>query len=279
MKLLRQIVQRGFRSIGYSVVANATLRELQAKASSQVPSLIDDYAALLRSQLLPNMPPIDRHAASLLARLEGITVSQGLLLLDHMSLTAAVAGDVCEFGCASGATSALLGEFLRGSNKKLWIFDSFQGLSAPGVKDELKNDIFGLGSMDRYEGKMAHPERSVRRRLSEINFPVDRLQIIPGFIDDTIRREPTPSRVAFAFVDFDLYSPILTALEFLDGVIADGGIVIVHDYDFFSTGAKTAVDEFAAAHHSRYLLRLPPAPFSGVAVLERRDRAQRSDAA
>ena len=50
--------------------------------------------------------------------------------------------------------------------------------------------------------------------------------------------------VKFAFVDFDFYQPIKIVLEKLDKVIVNKGIIVVHDYNFFSAGVKTAIDEF-----------------------------------
>lgn len=63
--------------------------------------------------------------------------------------------------------------------------------------------------------------------------------------------------ICFAYVDFDFYEPILVALEFLDQHLSIGGIVIVDDYDFFSTGVKTAVDEFVSAHSGSYSIEVP----------------------
>ena len=46
------------------------------------------------------------------------------------------------------------------------------------------------------------------------------------------------------YVDFDFYSPISVALRFLNKRLVTGGVIVVDDYGFFSSGAKTAVDEF-----------------------------------
>jgi hypothetical protein len=62
-----------------------------------------------------------------------------------------------------------------------------------------------------------------------------------------------PQAVSFAYVDFDFYEPIKVALEFLHAVTPKGAIVIVDDYDFFSTGSKIAVDEFLQGKNSNGL--------------------------
>ncbi len=53
-----------------------------------------------------------------------------------------------------------------------------------------------------------------------------------------------PEKVSFAYVDFDFYEPIMIALNFLDKVTTSGAMIIVDDYDYFSTDSKIAVDEF-----------------------------------
>ncbi len=199
----------------------------------------------------------DETRLDLLAVLEGTAVSEALYILHALSEALPLEGDVCEFGIAQGATSALMAHAILETTKHLWLFDSFEGLPKPTDKDQLKDDIFGLGSMAAYEGTMANPQHLVERRLHAIRFPTTRVHIVPGFIETTIEQGPLPERVCFTYVDFDFYEPIRTALRFLDEVLVTEGVVIVDDYDFFSTGAKTAVDEFMDAHKKRYTLSLP----------------------
>ncbi len=73
----------------------------------------------------------------------------------HLNRALGLDGDVCEFGVAQGATSALIANEIRGTEKDLWLFDSFEGLPKPTDHDILIDDIFNLGSIDRYQGTMA----------------------------------------------------------------------------------------------------------------------------
>ncbi|MHC4947858.1 MAG: TylF/MycF/NovP-related O-methyltransferase [Planctomycetota bacterium] len=210
----------------------------------------------LTALLFTDLPP-DETRADLACKLLGTTVSEGLYVLDHLRRSLDLPGDICEFGVAQGATSALIANEIRATDKSLWLFDTFAGLPKPTEEDVLIDDIFNLGSMDRYEGRMAHPVVSVRRRLDAIAFPPERVQIVPGMIEDTVKHETLPERVCFAYVDFDFYSGITVALEFLDSRLPAGGHVVVDDYGFFSAGAKQAVDEFVEARADRYELTVP----------------------
>jgi len=164
---------------------------------------------------------------------------------------------VCEFGVAQGATSALIANEIRNSGKSLWLFDSFKGLPRPGAKDVLIDDIFGLGSIEKYAGAMAHGQNEVLARLKVIDFPLNSVQLVAGFIEDTIRYPGLPAVICFAYVDFDFYEPIKVTLEFLHVRLPSGTHVLVDDYGWFSSGAKAAVDEFVAAYASNYVCSIP----------------------
>ncbi|HAJ58570.1 MAG TPA: hypothetical protein DCP31_04310, partial [Cyanobacteria bacterium UBA8543] len=126
----------------------------------------------------------------------------------------------------------------------------------------LIDDIFNLKSMESYEGTMSCPVEMVESRLKAISFPDSRVRIVPGFIEETINSPNLPTKVCFAYVDFDFYLPILTTLKFLHHHLSIDGTVIVDDYDFFSSGAKTAVDEFLQEYPGNYKI-IKPYKFAG----------------
>ena len=123
----------------------------------------------------------------------------------------------------------------------------------PTEKDQLKDDIFNLGNMKKYQGKMSHAENKVINELKDINFNNDKLIINKGFFNEKTKDNmKLPKAVSFAFLDFDFYQPTLDGLNFLDKVLSVGGVIIVDDYDFFSTGVKTSVDEWFEMNAKSY---------------------------
>lgn len=178
-------------------------------------------------------------------------------------------GDVCEFGVAQGITSQLIAnEILNNESKILHLFDSFEGLPKPTVNDKLKDDIFNLGSIEAYAGEMSLPEELVLNRLDNIEFPKKRYVIHKGFIEELIiTKKQFPEHVSFAYVDFDFYEPIKIILEYLNNVTKKGAIIMVDDYDFFSTGVKIAVDEFMSTNETKYELFIPEKSFGCFAIL------------
>jgi len=218
--------------------------------------------------------PVSARRHELLARLLGTPPSEAYFIVEALARCASVAGDVCEFGVAQGETSALIANEIAESPKRLHLFDSFQGLPKPGEMDELKDDIFSLGSMAAYEGKMSCAEDMVLARLAAISFSEDRYTLHKGYIEsEASLLISLPKSVCFAYIDFDFYEPIKVVLNCVHQSLPIGGIMIVDDYDFFSTGVKKAVDAFCSHHNSGeqaiYDLVVPDAVLGRFAVLTR----------
>jgi O-methyltransferase len=230
--------------------------------------LVREMHDALRALLFPHVPE-QSGRPELLARLLGTGIAEAMYLLAELHAALPDAGDVCEFGVAQGATSALLANEIRATTKKLWLYDSFAGLPKPAPQDHLKDDIFGLGSIEKYEGEMRCDAAEVVARLQQIGFPNERYALCPGLVEDTLREDIGPASVCFAYVDFDFYSPIAYTLDYLDRHLTPNGRIVVDDYDFFSTGAKTAVDEFVSRRGGRYVQTLPAA-FAGKFCLLRK---------
>lgn len=244
---------------------------LEPNTVLKYPPLVREMHDALRALHFPSLPE-KAGRTELMAKLLGTGISEAMYVLSELHAALGDAGDVCEFGVAQGATSALLANEIRDTDKTLWLYDSFTGLPKPSMKDQLKDDIFGLGSMDKYEGQMRCDAEEVETRLAQVGYAKERYRIRAGMVDQTLREDNGPAQVCFAYVDFDFYEPIVHALAYLDRHLTPNGRIVVDDYDFFSTGAKTAVDEFVARHADRYELA-KPASFAGHFCLLRRKTA------
>lgn len=218
--------------------------------------LIKECVNFFKELIFQDLPECEKRI-NLLGKLYGTQVSEAMYVINYLHKALKLDGDVCEFGVGNGATSTLLANEIRKVNKKIWFFDSFKGLSKPSEKDILKDDIFNLETIDKYEGTMNYSSRELKSRLKTILFPKSRTKIIEGFIENTINNKNLPKSICFAYVDFDLYSPISITLEYLDKFLIKGGYIIIDDYDFFSEGVKTAVDEFLKKYKNKYMQKLP----------------------
>jgi hypothetical protein len=268
MNFLKKALKKTLAFWGYELHPSA----LQCVSLENFANLAQAYEQLLNAgeKLVEESEVRPR----LIARLLGTPPSEAYAIVQAIAKSRDVAGDVCEFGVAQGETSALIAHEILSGNKILHLFDSFEGLPAPTEKDQLKDDIFGLGSMEAYAGEMAYPEQSVRDRLQAIAFPPERFVIHKGFIEQVLGNDPRlPEAVSFAYLDFDFYEPIKVTLDFLHRTSSVGSIIIVDDYDYFSTGVKTAVDEFLSERNSaaiQYECFVPESRDDCFAVLTRK---------
>jgi len=240
MKNIKKVISKILSKFGYHHINSEKIVRIE-----NFQNLVHAYE--LRLGELGYVPIVPNETRfKLLARLLGTPPSEAYFIIQALQACKGVSGDVCEFGVAQGETSALIANEISLSGLKIFhLFDSFEGLPKPSEKDKLKNDIFSLGSMDAYTGTMSCPEDMVLMRMRAISFPPERYIIHNGFIEQLIHTDINlPKEVSFAYVDFDLYEPIKIALDFLHCITPIGAIIIVDDYDFFSTGAKSAVDEF-----------------------------------
>jgi O-methyltransferase len=268
MGILRRIIDSTLHPLGLH------LTRFPVSENNNAPNgvLLARYQELegcYRDLLFPEIPE-RANRSQLMQQLLGTSPGEAMYILGALHRSMSCPGDVCEFGVAQGATSALLANEIRGTDKKLWLFDSFEGLPRPTEKDKLIDDIFNLGSMEAYAGQMACDVSMVKGRLETVGFPLNRVEIVPGFIEKTINLPKVPRSVAFAYVDFDFYEPILIALNYLNQTMPAGGHIVVDDYGWFSSGAQTAVDEFVSANVNDYELTFPIKSAGHFAVLRRK---------
>lgn len=269
MKLFKRAARKALTMLGYEVVSSSR----QHVRYENYLNIVQAYEQRLNSTATP--VPANNLRPRLLARLLGTVPSQAYFIIQALWQSRDVRGDVCEFGVAQGETSALIAnEIAACASKRLHLFDSFAGLPRPTEKDKLKDDIFALGSMEAYTGTMSCPEALVRTRLQALAFPEHRYVIHKGFLEQTLHEDRNlPGEVSFAYVDLDFYEPIKTALQFLDRATSVGSMIVVDDYNFFSTGAKLAVDEFVQARNSAsmaYEMVVPHTCYGHCAVLTRK---------
>lgn len=151
-------------------------------------------------------------------------------------------GDFVELGCYEGDTSLLLAEILKDANpsledaKKLWIYDSFEGLPAKTSEDDSE------AGRDFKEGVLSVSKREVKLRFLRSGLPVP---VIKKAWFSDLTDADLPEKIAFAFLDGDLYQSIKDSLRLVDNKMVDGGIIIVHDYNNPELpGVTKAVDEW-----------------------------------
>ncbi len=150
-----------------------------------------------------------------------------------------VPGDFVECGVYKGGSAGLLGHSmmrLPGPSRRLWLFDSFEGLPKATHWDgplhaQLEGD---------YEGS----EWQTRRILGRLGVPGERYEIFSGLFEATFARIDAP-QVALLHLDCDFYEPVKLSLKRFYPRVSPGGYIVLNDYGTFP-GCRAATDEFFA---------------------------------
>ena len=155
-----------------------------------------------------------------------------------------IEGAYVEFGCNGALTFSLAyhASRERGYECPMWAFDSFEGLPEPACpEDHHPAWVAGTMSSSLEAFHSACRKLGVRR---------DAYRTVEGFYDETLTGDvgDLPSKIAFAYIDCDLYSSTRTVLDFLADRMQHGMIVACDDYFCFSqdnlSGERRAVLEF-----------------------------------
>ncbi|MFE3323234.1 TylF/MycF/NovP-related O-methyltransferase [Streptomyces sp. NPDC059176] len=130
-----------------------------------------------------------------------------------------VCGPVVELGCYRGAMTLWMRAVLdaRGDDRPIHVFDSFEGLPDTTEEDEIvmPSGVFACSADD-----LLAAFDTWRKRPPQIH---------PGWFDTTLA-DGLPDRIAFGYLDGDLYSSTLVSLAECVPRLAPGGALIIDDY-------------------------------------------------
>lgn len=187
----------------------------------------DDFANLYRS--------VRGHTMSSNARLRGL-YSAIKSVADRD-----VAGDIVECGTARGGSAALMGLALKrvGQHRRLWVFDTFEGLPPPSHADP-DYEIARL-----YTGSCRGDLAEVTVFFGRIGI-LDHTTLVKGLFQDTLPASGIGT-IAVLHIDGDWYESVKVCLEHLYERVSTGGVIQIDDYGYWA-GARKAVDEFLLEH-------------------------------
>jgi hypothetical protein len=148
---------------------------------------------------------------------------------------------------------------LRQTERELFLFDTYEGMSEPTPSDVTTTSstpaVALLGSGGDRERNPAWAYASldeVKANLMATGYPVQKVHFIKGKVEETL---PTlaPPKIAILRLDTDWYESTKHELEHLYPRLALGGVLILDDYGFWE-GARRATDEFFARPEAKVLL-------------------------
>ena len=145
-----------------------------------------------------------------------------------------IIGAFAELGVYKGETAMLIHKMAP--NKKLYLFDTFEGFENADLKLENSND--------KKYSKKEFADTSAES-VSKYLGTDEHIHIIQGYFpESTVNLKE--EKYAFVHIDADLYKPTIEALSYFYSRLSSGGVIIIHDYNHNWAGVRKAVDEFKA---------------------------------
>lgn len=158
-----------------------------------------------------------------------------------------IAGDIVECGVWRGGSSLLAALILKArgiSDRKLYLYDTFQGMPAPTEFDVDKYGRSGFEMMEQYADEIGWCYAlldEVKAAFSEHHFTFD-INFIEGDVIETLKTIK-PETISLLRLDTDWYESTAIEFQLLYPRLSTGGVLIIDDYGCWA-GSQKATDDF-----------------------------------
>lgn len=143
-----------------------------------------------------------------------------------------IKGAFAEVGVYKGETAKIMHEM--DPSRRLHLFDTFEGFNKKDLEHENVKDA---------NHSIDFSDTSVESVTKYIDGNTN-IVFHKGYFPDSAENLIT-EKYAFVHLDADLYKPTLSALHYFYPLLADGAVIIIHDYNHTWEGVTKAVDEFS----------------------------------
>lgn len=156
-------------------------------------------------------------------------------------------GDIVECGVWKGGNILGIIEYLDYysiNNKKVWLYDTFSGMTNPGNEDYDFNNIHASSQMNNPLVLACSTIEEVKKNISNSKFDKSRIIYIEGDVSETLQKyENLPTKISLLRLDTDWYQSTKDELRILYPKLVKKGVLIVDDYGHWK-GSKKAFDEY-----------------------------------
>lgn len=173
-----------------------------------------------------------------------------------------IAGDFVECGVWRGGNSILAKKVFEylGSDKKVFMFDTFTGMTEPSERDthlvtnQKATQLYEERRKDTHTDWVFSPISDVRSYCEEAGIDMDGVIFVQGDVLETLD-DPNniPDAISVLRLDTDWYASTKKELEVLYPRIPNSGVLLIDDYGTWG-GSRQAVDEYFSAQQRKPLL-------------------------
>jgi len=170
-----------------------------------------------------------------------------------------IEGDLVECGVWKGGSSMLMAYTLLEagiSNRKIYLYDTFEGMTKPGEMDgQEEKDQWDRGKVTDTLNNMCYsPIEEVKANMNKTGYPVENIVLVKGKVEETVPGT-IPSKISLLRLDTDWYESTKHELIHLYPLLEKHGVLIVDDYGAWQ-GARKATDEYFTSIPNTFLGRI-----------------------
>ncbi len=158
-----------------------------------------------------------------------------------------IPGAFIECGVWKGGSCLLMAltlEKMNIHNRKIYLYDTFDGMSEPTEEDVIAwngKPVYEKWKRDDF-ASWAVDEMAVREVLRFSNLAPETFVFVKGDVEQTLE-ETVPREIALLRLDTDWYASTAKELTVLYPLLSSGGVLLIDDYGHFE-GARKAVDDY-----------------------------------
>jgi hypothetical protein len=185
-----------------------------------------------------------------------------------------VPGDFVECGVwRGGSVMAMAGELTRlgVDDRRIWLYDTFEGMTAPTSEDieastgRTAADMLSTTAVADGNNVWCVAGRpEVEANVRSTGYRFEQFQFVEGDVAHTLPHH-APNQISLLRLDTDWYESTRVAMDVLYPRLVVGGVCILDDYGHWQ-GARQAVDEYFAALGRRPYMH--PIDYSGRAFIK-----------
>lgn len=173
-------------------------------------------------------------------------------------------GDLVECGVWKGGSSMLMALMLKKygvTNKKIYLYDTFEGMPEPSSIDKTTQGVSAsiLMSKETKENENSvwcySPIEEVKNTLISTGFLPENLIFVKGKVEDTLLKQ-VPERISVLRLDTDWYESTKIELEILYPLLSERGVLIIDDFGHWEGAQKAVIEYFRLNDNRQFLHRI-----------------------
>lgn len=243
-KIFKKGIRFFFNSLGYSIHSKNSLNDQLLDSLEKIDVELIQYI-LKREYTMTNIPRLIN------------TIKSCRYVVENK-----IPGDFVECGVWRGGNGIIAKKIFEhlGSNKNVWMFDTFEGMTKPTVFDiKAKSKIsaekkFFESQKKNYNEWCYASLDDVQDNIIKSGLSLNSFTFIKGDVCETLKQiENIPNQISVLRLDTDWYESTKNELEVLYPKLNNKGVLIIDDYGSWE-GARKAVDEYFSKKTTKPLL-------------------------